>query len=1134
MQVNTSQRAQILCACIALFFALFPFLASASPIATVQSATGASVRRRSLAAFSTLSGRTPLNAGDAVRTGPRGKANLLFFDGSQVRLNANTTVEITSPTNARGGRQSFFRALAGEVYARMRPGSAARSRTAVAGVRGTEILLQVGDDDTTTLTVIEGVVDFYNELGAVVVNASEQSTAAPGRAPSTPITVQNPGLLIEWTFDLDFIVLPREKFWVSRDPSTLKAALTNQATPRNRGDILFDLHRYEEALAAYQQAEQGGEYEPGGIYLRIGYALLELGRLDEAEAAFRRALGEQVASRPMAKIQLIASDDGVDRSTLRAESLVGLAWVYLTRNRLQDAQKRAEQAVVLAPKSVEALTVLGIAQLRQGNSEAAIQNLQTAREGEPATWRYQAQAWLALALLARDDQTGALREARAAVNAAPDSALARGHLALALLFGGNAREAARDARRAAELNPDSVAARVALAQALLARGESDAAAREAAVAAALDPSLPQAQYVLGLADAARRDYSHAARELQSSVRIAPEFLPAVAALARVYTLMGREGDAVTLLTDFQNRHPNSPDVLAALGQVYYQQGKYRVAAEQYQKAVAIQPQSALYQAELARLLLDDNQLNAALRAAQRAVFMAPQVGQYHALLGLVADFSGLVSYADREYRTAIALDPQNALARARLAFLDPTARIGLNTRTQAFLLDPAISRQLFRGGVDAEITGTLGTNGGKGISIAHRYQSDNGKFYSYGAETHGRSDGERSAPNDESKTSVAVETLTIVPNNRTNILLDGTFANQEYGYNGPANVNDDRYNLWGHRGVVAARHRIGGKAHLWLGGIYDTLKADETDRNADSRIYDLFLGNILVSERTRSISRIFSPEVRLDYNFGSDPERPTILTAGAAYARSRSSARDDLTLFPANIPVGTNETDLPSRIKTTYVQLSHRANDRLSFVAQLRQQQIERTYNSKLTILGTPFIFDPIEINETRAFPSLLVNYQLDQKTALRFFANRRGQDATFEAFAPTESLLASEASVLPVGFSAQTRLYELDAERYFSPRSFGKIFAFHSRSDNLLIGTNNASGNLTVNRATRTGLGVRFERQLNQNLFANILGVYNRTEGDFIVSNLSGIPNRPLDGDIAPYQPRFAARFALNYVDLK
>jgi tetratricopeptide (TPR) repeat protein len=1126
----------------------------AATTARVQSAANATLKRSSAKNFIALKGRTSLGNGDVVRTGTNGKANLLFYDGSQARMGANSALEITPPTDAGGGRKSFFRALGGQVWARLRPGTAARTRTAVAGVRGTEILLQVADDDTTTLTVIDGSVDFYNEFGAVVVNASQQSVAAPGRAPTTPITIDNPGLLIEWTFDVDYAVLPREKFWTALAESTPDAALAQraaaaQANPddieaqRTYGDVLFDLRRYEEALAVYQTAAQ---IAPANRFaIRLGYAFLELGQLDEAETQFRSALETAPANvarlpqnqarlqaigwaLPISQLQTVAAAGSTPgESTPNVAALVGLAWLELARNHAGDAESWARRAVAATPENVEALIALGVSQLRQnGKLEEAVATFEKAKTAHPENGRYQAQAWLALALLARGDNAGALHEAQAAVKAQPASGLARGHLALALLYNGKSYDSAREARRAVELNPDAVAARVALAQTLLARGDTDAAAREAAMAVALDPQLPQGFYILGLADAARRDYSHAARELQNSLRLAPDFLPAAAALARVYNLMGREDDARVLLADFQTRFPDSDEVYAALGQVYYQQGNYRESAVQYRKAAEIQPESALYQAELARVLLDDNQLNAALEAGQRAVYIAPQVGQYHALLGLIADFSNLTAYAEREYRTAIALDPQNALARLRLGVRNADPRVGVNTTAQAFLFDPAVGRQVFRGGVNGELTLSGGSDNALGALFSHRAQNDDGSIYSYGAFGYNRSDGADEAPNDDSRQRVLQENVNWLPDNKTNVLLQGVDVKTRGGLNGPDAVLDDRTDSSARIGAVAVRRRFGNRHYLWVGGNTTTRRNTTLDPNADSDINRIINPFIYLNLRSANTTRSVEPEIRLDLNLNPRPERRSTLTLGAGYAKARSRTNSQLAAVSQNFPipfeVGEANDVFERRTKIFYIQWAQRVNDKLSFVAQLRRQDALTDASSDL--LGVQF--PDVRLDQSRILPALLINYQLDRKTALRFFANRRNQDIGFESFVPTEALLSSEIGALPLGITGRSRLYELDIERYFSPRTFGKVFVFHSRAENLAIGPGSAFGSLTLAQARRSGAGVRFEHQLSDNLFANLQAILSDTKSDDDGAFYAG--------EEAPYQPSKTARFALNYVDPK
>ena len=194
-------------------------MAQSGVVATVLTAKGPlQVRRRAVTNFATLPMRSSLSVGDRVRTGPAAKATLLFSDGAQVRLNANTSIDITPPTLSRGKR-SLFRVVSGEVWARLRFGQAVETRTAIAGVRGTQIHLTVQDDGTSTLFVEDGEVEFFNPQGEVVVATGQQSIARPGQAPTSPITIQNGNLILEWTLDLNRDLIPREKMLSFSRPS---------------------------------------------------------------------------------------------------------------------------------------------------------------------------------------------------------------------------------------------------------------------------------------------------------------------------------------------------------------------------------------------------------------------------------------------------------------------------------------------------------------------------------------------------------------------------------------------------------------------------------------------------------------------------------------------------------------------------------------------------------------------------------------------------------------------------------------------------------------------------------------------------------------------------------------------------
>ncbi|MBI3921508.1 MAG: TonB-dependent receptor [Armatimonadetes bacterium] len=1083
--------------------------AAPTPVATVVTARGAVVvQRKGAKAFLPLKERSSLFAGDVVGAQARSGATVLFSDGSQARLKADSAIEITPPTSVGKGRQSLFRALANEVWARVRPNKAVQTPSAIAGARGTEFHLRVDPDGTTTLTVLEGEVDFFNELGAVAVGASQQSVARRGVAPTAPVTVSNAGFTIEWTLELDRVAIPREKFFLSPDRAqaerevrqraeSVRQNTDDPAAHLNLGDALFDTHRFEEALKEYEESDRLSPRQ-APTRTRIGSALLELDRLDEAEQSFESAL---------------------EVDAQHAPALVGLAILQLSRGRPREALQAAEQAVAADAQSAEAHVAFGLALMRQPGrlAEAAVA-FRAALTGEPSSYRYQAHAWLAMVYSAQDDHETALREAKTAVELGPRSALAHGNLALVCFFNGKTNEARREARLAVRLNPDSVAARCALAQAFLAQGDVDAAAATAAKAVALDSDLPQAQYLLGIADAQRRDLTRAARELKACLRLAPDFLPAVGALARVYTSMGRShyDDAIKLLSDLLPRHRNTDQVLAALGSIYYQQGRYKDAGMQYREALKKRPNSALYHSELARVLLDYNRLSEAIRSGQKAVQLAPGVSQYHSTLGLCYDFSGLISRAEREYREALTLDPQNALARARLALLGAVdARTFLNSITQSFLFDPALPTQLMRGGINSELAPSAGNEPQQSLRLTNRTTSERGAFHSFGFYNHQENEGDNDRANDGASSSAFSEYMTYLPDARTNLFANVSHVVAGRGLPGPSHFlgfpfedADDRESTHLGQFQVAERRRIQGQDYLWCGMTYQSLRG-----KADHLNPALPPDPALV-EGVDSVARDVALEVRADFALPSQAPRSPILTLGAARVVEDLSEQLDRVFW-------LRTTNLKSRYYLGYLQLSQQPSERLSFIAQLRGQREDTT-----TQVGSTWQRDDLSL----LLPSLVASYRADARTALRLFANRQSPQQVTVTFAPTESLLTTESSVFPDGDPRGTvETFELDVERYLSPGELVKLFLFRTRAKDLTLGAE-APGffapflPLTLSETRRVGVGVRYEKPLWRNLFGNVQFVINDTENN--------TPGAAFDDGTAPYQPKTSARLGLDYVD--
>lgn len=139
-----------------------------------------------------------LRNGDQVATSANTRAALRFTDdGSILRVNPSSQVTLTSG-NQGGVVVRTLRLEFGELWTRVNrhQGTTLRVQTpaGVAAVKGTEFVVRVGQDGTTTVLTLEGVVEFFNQSGRVDVPAGSKvvadSASAPRAQPATPQELQ--------------------------------------------------------------------------------------------------------------------------------------------------------------------------------------------------------------------------------------------------------------------------------------------------------------------------------------------------------------------------------------------------------------------------------------------------------------------------------------------------------------------------------------------------------------------------------------------------------------------------------------------------------------------------------------------------------------------------------------------------------------------------------------------------------------------------------------------------------------------------------------------------------------------------------------------------------------------------------
>jgi tetratricopeptide (TPR) repeat protein len=206
-------------------------------------------------------------------------------------------------------------------------------------------------------------------------------------------------------------------------------------------------------------------------------ALCDLGRLEDAEEALRKALREEPDDPLTHGIHALVLLD-LDRSeeALRAASTtialapelslghVGRAQALLSLERFEDAEASANEAIRLDPEESDPWVLLTAAQLGQGRWDDAISAADRALSLEPESETALGLRAVALSL----SEGGADWEEAAGqtLAVAPGSALAHAFSGQAHLARGGEREAAERFREALRLDPESEFAQAGLADAM--------------------------------------------------------------------------------------------------------------------------------------------------------------------------------------------------------------------------------------------------------------------------------------------------------------------------------------------------------------------------------------------------------------------------------------------------------------------------------------------------------------------------------------------------------------------------------------------------------------------------------------------------------------------------------------------
>jgi protein O-mannosyl-transferase len=289
------------------------------------------------------------------------------------------------------------------------------------------------------------------------------------------------------------------------------------------------------------------------------------------------------------------------------------------------------------PKNVTAHYNLGLA-LEKIDESAAVEQYRRSAELDPHekniySWtRAKAHDHLGKIADRHGDLAAAIAHYRQAVEADPDSALARMNLGDLLLENHDLDGAIVEFQRGVELSPDSAPAYCRLGYALSQKGKIDEAIADFHQAASIDPSSFNAHANLATFLAVRGDLDEAILHFRRAIEISPHVVVPYQRLADLLRMQGKTGEAA----------------------VYDEQGKQ--AGRHFAETLSRQS------AELIR----QGKPGDAMAQLRAAIDAAPDYAPAHCGLGDALAAQGYIDQAIAEYRRALAIDPNLASAQQGL------------------------------------------------------------------------------------------------------------------------------------------------------------------------------------------------------------------------------------------------------------------------------------------------------------------------------------------------------------------------------------------------------------------------------------------------------------------------------------
>lgn len=545
-----------------------------------------------------------VKTGDVLRTNAAGQLAILFSDQTQVRVGRNSTLVVKQRVP---GGDTRLLLESGQIFGRAARGGSGvfvETAAATAAIRGTDWTMQA-EGERTTLTVLDGVVEFSNPQGSLTVRQGEAASARLGEAPTKLVIVADDvheQMLLNLSLRDAFEAFP--------------------ATSLPNRDILAARERFARTPAA----ALGGEDR----VLAAEIAAQRDGRR-EAERAIAAARAGPLTVGQSARLTLLeANIAGGRQDYRRAAELYEQALPHLAGEQRTTAEYLLYFARSLAdPTKVwpapradpdDRVSVVGEAVIA-AMLKSPRDSLKIMQDAAPRfRGDAQFQATLSkIAMLASDYEAARLAAEQAYRLDPEDPEVLSARAFYRANATSNLKDAIADLERGLAVAPGNTGLLNDYALALSERGADKEAEAALLRAIAIDPEDPVTRVNLAIIYLSQNRVGEARAMIDAVFASDPSFAPGYLVRGTENLFEGDEAAAIDNLLKSTTANPAYADGLLALGTAYAATGDIEHAKQAFDDADRLDPNSPTTSQYLAALAIDQYQADAAIEYAQEAV-----------------------------------------------------------------------------------------------------------------------------------------------------------------------------------------------------------------------------------------------------------------------------------------------------------------------------------------------------------------------------------------------------------------------------------------------------------------------------------------------------------------------------------